>query len=177
MSNWYTNTTPEEADRLLAAWPGAPIENAELCSFLLDVARDQVLSYAPTPAEEEEVTEVNVRITYEDGVQTGVELLWSADVAPDFTGTETYPLSARGLRLEVTYTDGQPTGQVLTTAPEVVPSNYVYAQLQQARNLWNAGRADESGNVGTEGFSFTPRPLDKTIRSIIRPTSGVANVL
>lgn len=59
----------------------------------------------------------------------------------------------------------------------VVPSRYSYAQLQQAMNLWAAGRADENGNVGTEGYSFQPRPLDKTIRNIIRPTSGVPRVL
>lgn len=58
-----------------------------------------------------------------------------------------------------------------------LPLRYTYAQLQQAMNLWAAGRADENGNVGTEGFSFQPRPLDKTIRNIIRPTSGVASVL
>jgi hypothetical protein len=52
----------------------------------------------------------------------------------------------------------------------------VYAQLEQAKNLWNAGRAQQDGGVGSEGYSFTPRPLDKTIRSIIRPTSGVPRV-
>lgn len=50
--------------------------------------------------------------------------------------------------------------------------NLVYAQLQQAKNLWAAGRADENGDIGSEGFAFVPRPLDKTIRSIIRPTNG-----
>ena len=57
------------------------------------------------------------------------------------------------------------------------PSRYVYAQLQQAKNLWNAGRVSSDGSVGAEGFAFVPRPLDRTIRSIIRPQSGAANVL
>ncbi|MFN3948015.1 hypothetical protein [Microbacterium sp.] len=57
-----------------------------------------------------------------------------------------------------------------------VPTRFVYAQLQQAKNLWNAGRVDSAGDVGPEGFSFTPRPLDKTVQNIIRPRSGVADV-
>lgn len=50
-----------------------------------------------------------------------------------------------------------------------VPTHYVYAQLQQAINLWNAGRVTSAGDVGLDGYTFTPRPLDKTIRGIIRP--------
>lgn len=61
---------------------------------------------------------------------------------------------------------------LLDLGAEEVPFNLVYAQLQQAKNLWAAGRADENGDIGTEGYSFVPRPLDKTIKSIIRPTSG-----
>lgn len=59
----------------------------------------------------------------------------------------------------------------------VVPARYVYAQLQQARNLWAAGEVASDGNVGDGGFTFTPRPLDKTIRSIIRPVDGKPHVL
>lgn len=53
---------------------------------------------------------------------------------------------------------------------------YVYAQLQQARNLWLAGRTDSNGDIGGD-FAFTPRPLDKTIRDIIRPVNGKPHVL
>src|SRR5699024_11069191 len=52
------------------------------------------------------------------------------------------------------------------------PDRYVYAQLQQAVNLWNAGRVSSDGDLGDGTFTFTPRPLDKTIRSIIRPIDG-----
>ncbi|MDT0142791.1 hypothetical protein [Microbacterium sp. PRC9] len=87
-----------------------------------------------------------------------------------------------GMLLDVAQT------QVLSYAPPVEteeeaedlyenpPVRYVYAQLEQAKRLWNAGRADENGNVGTEGFSFVPRPLDKTVKAIIRPQSGAADV-
>jgi hypothetical protein len=57
------------------------------------------------------------------------------------------------------------------------PTNWVYAQLQQAKNLWNAGRAQGDGDVGPDGFVFQPRPLDKTIRGIILPPSGDIDVL
>jgi hypothetical protein len=43
-------------------------------------------------------------------------------------------------------------------------------------NLWNAGSVSPSGDIGPESYSFTPRPLDKTIRGIIRPTTGTADV-
>lgn len=56
------------------------------------------------------------------------------------------------------------------------PARWVYAQLQQAKNLWNAGRVNSAGTTGMDSYSFTPRPLDKTIRSIIRP-QGVPNVV
>lgn len=61
---------------------------------------------------------------------------------------------------------------LLDLGEDTPPFNLVYAQLQQARTLWAAGRADENGDIGTEGYSFVPRPLDKTIRSIIRPVQG-----
>lgn len=60
--------------------------------------------------------------------------------------------------------------------PETVPDRYVLAQVMQAQNLWNAGRAQQEGGVGGEGYIFYPRPLDKTIRRIIRPQRGVPNV-
>lgn len=46
--NWYT--APEsgpELDRLLTAWPDAPVEQLEVLGMMLGVARDQVLAYAP----------------------------------------------------------------------------------------------------------------------------------
>lgn len=67
--------------------------------------------------------------------------------------------------------------QVLAFAPALVvdaavPDRLVYAQLQQAKNLWNAGRVSSGGEVGMDQYSYTPRPLDKTIKSIIRPAHG-----
>ncbi|MGB3375925.1 MAG: hypothetical protein WBA87_12415 [Microbacterium sp.] len=60
---------------------------------------------------------------------------------------------------------------------DAVPARYVYAQLQQARNLWNSGRTTGEGDVGPDGFVFRPYPLDKTIKQIIRPVDGKPHVL
>lgn len=68
---------------------------------------------------------------------------------------------------------------VVTALGEVVPgtpARYVFAQLQQAKNIYNAGRV-VGGQVGPDGFAFVPRPLSKEIQKIIRPQSGVASVL
>lgn len=123
MAEWYTTASPEEQERLLAAWQDAPIENLEVLEALLDTAREQVLAYAPEP---------------------------SADALTVVGGY---------------VTPGAPT-----------PPRYVLAQLMQARNLWNAGNVSSEGNFGDGSFSFTPRPMDKTIRQIIRPADGKPDV-
>ena len=71
--------------------------------------------------------------------------------------------------------------QVLEFAPALaegvpMPNRWVYAQLKQAENLWNAGRVSGNGEAGVEQFTFTPRPLDKTIKGIIRPQKGKPRV-
>lgn len=64
--------------------------------------------------------------------------------------------------------------QIIAFAPALrgddeYPADYALAQLRQAQNLWNAGRTNGDGMVGAEGYTFQPRPLDKTIRQMIRP--------
>ncbi len=56
-----------------------------------------------------------------------------------------------------------------------IPARYVFAQLQQAKNLFNAGRIVGDAS-GPDGFAFVPRPLSREIQKIIRPQSGVARV-
>lgn len=113
MADWYTvdNGGPAD-DRLLAAWRDAPIENQEVCGFILAAARDQVIAYAPVLA------------------------------------------------------DGEP-----------VPDRWVYAQLQQAKNLLMAGSVARGGEYGEGEFSFEPRPLDKAIKNLIRPVDGKPHAL
>lgn len=135
MTTWYSAADGPAQSRLSGAWSGAPIENEELCGFIVDTARLQVVEYAPeATTAEAALAVVLLQFGLSDRLEEVLDLL---DLDED-----------------------QP------------PFNLVYAQLQQAKNLWAAGRADENGEVGSEGYSFVPRPLDKTIRSIIRPTNA-----
>lgn len=124
MADWYTVDNGGLADeRLLAAWRDAPVENQEVCGFILEAARDQVIAYAP------ELTETT------------------------------------------TIVDGYLTTTV------VLPTRYVYAQLQQAKNLLMAGSVARGGEYGDGEFSYEPRPLDKAIKNLIRPVDGKPHVL
>lgn len=58
----------------------------------------------------------------------------------------------------------------------VYPARYALAQLMQATNLWNAGRVSSAGDIGDGAYVFTPRPMDKTIRGIIRPEDGKPDI-
>lgn len=111
MTDWFTVADEDGQERLLLAWSDAPLANLEVCGFILNTARDQVIEFGPLLGDDEDV-----------------------------------------------------------------PERFVHAQLQQAVNLWNAGRVASDGAVGDGGFVFTPRPLDRTIKSIIRPPSGKPRV-
>ena len=106
MADWYTNSGTGQTERLLGAWGEAPIENEEVCDFILDTAREQVETYARLP----------------EGA--------------------------------------------------AIPKRLVYAQLQQAKNLLTAGTVRSGGDFGEGEFQYQPRPLDKTIKGIIRPKHG-----
>lgn len=54
----------------------------------------------------------------------------------------------------------------------VYPERYALAQLNMARDLWNAGRTDASGSIGGEGFFYKPLSLSKESMRIIRPVRG-----
>ncbi|MEX1079808.1 MAG: hypothetical protein WED09_11945 [Homoserinimonas sp.] len=60
--------------------------------------------------------------------------------------------------------------------PEEIPDNYRYGQLEQAKNLWNAGRVDAGGGVGDDTFVVRPHPLDWIIKQILRPRRAVPRV-
>ncbi|HEU5223930.1 MAG TPA: hypothetical protein VFU07_09680 [Candidatus Lumbricidophila sp.] len=72
---------------------------------------------------------------------------------------------------ESTDDDGAPVD-----VPAEVPARLVLAQLSQVKNLWNAGRVNSDGDTGDGGYSFTPRPLDKVVRGMIRHTVGAPDV-
>ena len=64
---------------------------------------------------------------------------------------------------------------VLAYAPVITdpnpPTSYVVAQLMQARNVWNSGKATPSGDFDGGGYGLTTHPLDWQIKQILRPRS------
>ena len=296
-STWYGAIGQTAQDRLLAAWPDAPIENEETLGFLLSVARDQVLAFAPAIPDAPEtgtiapgpvlnVRRTNLAVTYgvangstfttptgatrestltpaaggNSGVNFGNANFLAGDVvacsveveAPAanavtvtvagtgnfgastvtvpagtavrvgrastfLSGGQVYLTAAAlstpfiirrpliekattvgayfdgstvdtvddGIRLEYAWSGAEGKSasveayrpDIFIPDPPQVLDRYVYAQLQQAQNLWNAGRVAPTGDLGDGGFSFTPRPLDKTIRQIIRPVDGKPHAL
>lgn len=140
MAGWLAGAISAEGD-ILDFWKDAPVESLPLLRMLLDVARQQVVAFAPEGEPEEQVSELLTCLGYGEDVIANVLAV---------------------LELE---------------PPADPPQRYVYAQVQQAKNLFNAGRVANDGSTGAEGFTFTPRPLDKTIRAIIRPQSGGRDVL
>ena len=54
--------------------------------------------------------------------------------------------------------------------PEPIPDRYAFAQLTQARNLWNATKSDPANAaIGDDGLLLRPFPLDWTVKRMIRP--------
>ncbi|WKT89797.1 hypothetical protein QYR02_02465 [Microbacterium maritypicum] len=135
---WYSASDEASRDRLENAWSDARKIDEELCEMLLEVARGDVLAYAPAETPAEQVTRLLTVLGY--------------------------PAATISL--------------VVAALGEVVPgtpARYVFAQLQQAKNLFNAGRIDRDQS-GPDGYSFVPRPLTKEIQKAIRPQSGAARV-
>ena len=111
---------------------------------------------------------------YKTDTPTRVERIEKAWTDAPTTNLEICELIFETAREQVIeYAPAPLPGEDIQAAPKL---RYVYAQLQQARNLWLAGRTDANGEIGGE-FTFTPRPLDKTIRDIIRPVDGKPHVL
>lgn len=320
---WYTAPADDadgELTRLVAAWPDAPVLNLEVLGMLLEIARDDVLAYAPTPATEEGevipgtvtvhrrnlatnpsgfvrplsmegggagITEVSrerslfgpsstkfirggtgargVSITsavtgFNDfSVKVGKTYAVSWSVFSELGPTPVFQVmnqsyNGQGLRVlsarvngigagvwermhaivriesdataklrvystsdtqtvyfvdgvlveeaatvgeyfdgstppiavgEVTYSHAWDGAEHASTAVETYrpsvfvpahPTRYVFAQLMQAKNLWNAGTANTEGEMGEGGFVFVPRPMDKTIKRLIVPIDMTPDV-
>lgn len=135
---WYTASDQASRDRLEDAWSDAGAIDPELCETLLEVARGDVLEYAPAETNGEQVTRLLTVLGY-PAATISMVVAALGEVDP---GT---------------------------------PARYVFAQLQQAKNLFNAGRI-VGDTSGPDGFAFVPRPLSREIQKIIRPQSGVARV-
>ncbi|HWU29828.1 MAG TPA: hypothetical protein VN041_12175 [Microbacterium sp.] len=209
MSTWFTAT---DETRLLAAWSDAPIENLEVCGMILEVAREQVIAYAPadTPAVYEPATLTwplgsTATLTREGDIVTADVTIADPDEEarlplPDLfgpIGTVYQSIVDRAVQVSIVEVaefgalgiNVTATGLEPITGPgtfkwvagpadgDGVPTRYVYAQLQQAKNLLTAGTVSQAGNLGEGEFVFQPRPLDRTIKQIIRPVDGKPHVL
>lgn len=58
----------------------------------------------------------------------------------------------------------------------VVPINYLNAQLTQARALYSSLIANQSDQIGLDGFAVRVFPLDFTIRAMLRPKKAVGGM-
>jgi hypothetical protein len=155
MATWYTANSDEELERAHAALPELPVENAELAGMLLDVARERVLTFAADDEPGAQVATLLQNLGVEESKITAVLSLLGFEVTDEgdiFPPSDLFPPDDR--------------------FPGGIPARYAWAQLQDAKNMWLAGRGED----GPEGFMFTARPLTKDIQRIIRPTSGVPNV-
>lgn len=71
---------------------------------------------------------------------------------------------------------------VLAFAPdhnpvEDVPANYRLAQLMQARNTYNAGKASPGGDFDGSSFGLTTMPLDWQVKQLLRPQRGLGAIV
>ena len=179
MADWYAAGDADALARVRAAWPAAPVANPELLGFILDVAKEQVVEYAP---KENPFDQVRILLfglgAAADVIETVVDSLRGSLVIDGGTPTEVGPVLSGGTPSEsgTVFTGGNPRTFYVEPQFTTPPVRFVLAQLQQARNLWDAGTANQDGGIGPDEFRFVPRPLDKTIRSLIRPVSGGADV-
>lgn len=160
MTRWYS-AEGGGAQRVLAAWKDAPVTNLELLGMLLEVAQDQVMEYAPA---EYQIPQTSDLVEPEGIVDGGGVSVPLATILDGGSAANSGPVIEGGAAAGW-------YGPLLDNPP----ARYVYAQLQQAKNLWNAGRVAAAGD-GSGEFQFVPRPLDKEIQRIIRPRAGVPNV-
>lgn len=59
---------------------------------------------------------------------------------------------------------------------EIVPDHYRYAELLQARALWAATRRDGDVLGFDGGEAIRVRPLDSTVKALLRPGAGIGRV-
>lgn len=67
--------------------------------------------------------------------------------------------------------------RVLTEGPALaddaaIPDRYRLAQLMDAKALWQKNQSTSDDDLNSGSFSVSIYPMDKTIRSVIRPASG-----
>jgi len=59
-----------------------------------------------------------------------------------------------------------------------IPDAWRWAQVQHARNIWNASNVNPAGGYGVEGgtFTLTAFPLDWAIKQRLRPRTALGRL-
>lgn len=57
-----------------------------------------------------------------------------------------------------------------------IPEGHREAHFQHTRNIFSASKSGPSGDIGPEGFAFTPHPLDWHVKQLLRPRRAVPRV-
>lgn len=82
MADWFTADDETALERAHAAFPELPVENEDLAGMLLDVAREQVLTFADDDEPAVQVSDLLYNLGVEEAVVTAVITLL------DFEATE-----------------------------------------------------------------------------------------
>lgn len=190
---WHTTASAREQ------WVDAPWdedgEGETLLASILAAAKEAVLAFAPVPT-----STAPAPVTLTDGAWT-VDLTGADDVVQAILtasagglGTFVIPEAFRPVGLPgvtngatVTYFSGPAvldatsadaaTVTMLWTAASSsedapIPDGYPMAQLLQAKNIWNSGKATPSGDFDGGQYSLSTFPLDWQVRQLIRPKRG-----
>jgi hypothetical protein len=69
-------------------------------------------------------------------------------------------------------------GIVVVAGPNEIPVSYRYAQLMQARNVWNSSQASpSSSDFDGAGYGLTTFPLDWQVKQLLRPRTVFGGVV
>lgn len=68
-------------------------------------------------------------------------------------------------------------GYIVMVDADTVPASYRYAQLMQARNVWNSSQASPGGDLDGSSYGISTFPLDWQVKQILRPRSVFGGVV
>lgn len=69
-----------------------------------------------------------------------------------------------------------PEGETDPEMPDTIPENWRMALLLQARALWQLSVTNPAGEIGQDGFSTTPFPMDWNVKNLLKPASSKVRV-
>ncbi|TQJ31950.1 hypothetical protein [Microbacterium sp. SLBN-146] len=156
-----------------AIWRDAPADDPTL-GLYLESANASCLAYAPDLASADTEESVTFGVTVADGQIVATDLILSADLPDDYTGTFDVPVEGAFFRF--TFAGGVVGGAEIAQID--VPSAWKLAEVMQARNLFNAGQSptNPSSDWDGSGYGVATYPLDWTVKQLLRPEQGVGAI-